>query len=989
MLWATQFCKDVARLIGDTRLVPRPRVWICLFCLWTAVFARESMALHTPAQPTTRPTNQLANEPTDQPTSRLLLPPSDWLVGRLLANNFSFGSPASIVAVASGDANTLLSVDLDRDGQVDVAYGDGSVLQIARNTAGLGGTWSTTRSVGTAAGEITGLVTGDLNRDGRSDLVTAAGTEIRLWGNPGATFSEAWIAGTSLTAGVQQGAVAVADLDRDGTLDIVSGGADGVVRLWRNPLPLQGDLTDAWSTVKALPALGGAITAVGIGDLDHDGRPDLVVVSAGASPTIRLWRNPGAPFSADWVESVDLSGTGSLSLPAGQRLVVADLDGDNRLDVAIGDESGTVHAWRNPPAAPFSGGWGTGLALGSVEGDLSGIISADLDNDATLELVGVVESTPAAVVVWESGDEPFGAAWTMNQIGTDDGPLLNACAADLDHDGDLDIVTSGQGGINAWPNQLPPWAVGFDSTGHSVGVNDTWTTALVVADLDGDGDPDLITGELDGRIMAWQNDGTPFDGGWTGHQVGEAATWCELLALAAGDLDNDGDVDLATGYYYGYGPTIWENDGNPFEGEWSWRQIGDQKVGAMELADVDGDGRLDIVGGGGLSWGDTPSEDNRIMVWYAPEAPFSGAWQATDVGLAYYSVLGLDVGDLDNDGDNDIVIGTYHAPPVGDTGNPAPRDQWTDVYQIRAFRNDGGDHWTEFNVGRDPEIETLWIAYHGFWGATVTHVSLADLDSDGDLDIAATEKMEGDFLVMGWQNDGTPFSGELWAPSAVARGEEHNWLHASVYWVEPGDFNRDGDLDLVAGSGEAEPYQVMVWENSGVAFGTVIEDTAWVRHNVGSLGEEAHTGGVADFDRDGDLDLVAGAFVSESGEIRLWENYVAPDLTLDVTPTDQAVAAGQAVTYTAVLTGLYGFDQPVNLWVSGLPPGTEAAWSRNPLLPSGSSVLTLTLPLDNPQRDYYLLAVAIGEGTIKTVPFTLTVTKPAHQIHLPVVLRAY
>lgn len=976
MLWATRFLRGVARLIRDARLMPRLGIWICLFCLWTVIFAGESMATH--------PTNQ----PTNPPTSRLPLTAGDQLVSQSLANNFPFGSPVSIVAVASGDANALLAVDLDKDGQVDMAYGDGSALQIARNTAGLSGMWSTTRSVGTAAGEIVGLVTGDLNRDGRPDLVTAAGTEIQLWGNPGAAFDQAWVVGISLTVGVQHGAVAVADLDRDGALDIVAGGADGIVRLWRNPLALQGDLTNAWSIVKELPALGGAITEVEIGDLDRDGRPDLIVVNGGASPSISLWHNPGAPFSADWVESVDLSGGGTLFLPAAECLVVADLDRDNRLDLVVGDEIGTVYGLRNPGTALFSGAWGTWVALGSVDGALSSLISADLDNDATLELIGIVESTPAQVVAWENGGNPFGTAWTMSPIGTDDGPLMDVWPADLDNDGDLDIVASSQGGIRAWPNQLAPWAVGFDSTGHSVGLHKTYIADLVEVDLDGDGDSDLVTADLDGQIMAWQNDRTPFEGEWTGHQVGVATDWGSLLALAAGDLDNDGDIDLVAGYY---GPMIWENDGSPFVGEWSSQQIGDQKVGALELADMDGDGRLDIVTGGGRPWGDTPSNQNQLTVWHAPEAPFSGAWQAMDVGLAYYSVLDLAVGDLDNDGDNDIVIGTYHAPRQGSVEDPVPQEQWLDVYQIRAFRNDGGDSWTAFDVGRDPKTETLqYVSYHGYWGATVTHVALADLDSDGDLDIAATEKIEGDFMVMGWQNDGTPFSGELWSPSAVAKGESHNWLDDAVWWVEPGDFDRDGDLDLVAGSGEAEPYQVMVWENSGVAFGTVIENTAWVRHNVGALGEETWSGDVADFDRDGDLDLVAAAYDSVSSEIRLWENYVAPDLALTITPAIRDVAAGQAVTYTAAVTGLYGFDQSVNLWVSGLPPGTEAAWSHNPLLPSGSSVFTLTLPLDSLQGDYSLLAAAIGGGAIKTAPFTLTVTtRPTHQIHLPVVLRAY
>jgi hypothetical protein len=974
----------VVRVIRGARLIPRSEIWFCLLCLWTLVSVGRSTAAPWPSTVPATSLSQVFPSPggrsVDQP--RFTEP--------AIVSNPAFEPPVYVVPSETG-ADALALADLDRDGRVDVACAAGPALRIARNTTGMGGAWPISCTVGAAPEGIVKLATGDLNRDGHSDLVAAAGTEIRLWGNPGAAFSDVWVTGAVLMVpeGVQQGALALADLDRDGALDVVAGGADGVVRLWRNPLGLQGDLTDTWSTTRALPGLGATVTAVGIGDLDHDGRSDLIVISDGASPTIRLWRNPGSPFSAGWGESVDLSGGGGLSLPSGQRLVVADLDGDDWLDVIVGDEGGAVRAWRNPGTAPFSGGWGTGLALGSVEGGLRGIISADLDNDATLELAGVGGGTPARVVVWESGEEPFTTAWTISLIGTDAGPLVNAWPVDLDRDGDMDVLTGGQGGIKAWPNQLAPWAVGFDSAGHSVGVNDTWTTALVVADLDRDGDPDIVTGELDGRIMAWQNDGTPLDGDWTGHQVGVEAGWCELLALAAGDVDRDGDVDLVTGYYGSYGPKIWENDGNPFAGEWSWRQIGSQKVGALQLVDIDGDGRLDIVTGGGRPWGDPPSEDNRVSVWYAPEAPFSDTWSTTDAGLAYYSVQGLAVGDLDNDGDNDIVIGTWHAPPVGDAENPVPRDQWQDVYQIRAFRNNGGDHWTKFNVGRDPEIQTLEIVYHGFWGATVTHVSLADLDNDGDLDIAATEMVEGDFLVMGWQNDGTPFSGELWAPSAVAKGEHHNWLEASVFWVEPGDFDRDGDLDLVAGSGVQELHQVMVWENSGVAFGAVIEETAWVRHNVGALGEETQAGGVADFDRDGDLDLAAAAFVNLSNEIRLWENHVAPSFALDIMPGGRLVSLGHAVTYTVVVTGLYGFDQPVSLWVSGRPAGIEAAWSRTSLLPPGSSVLTLTLLSGGLPGDYPLLAVAMGGGAIQTVPFALSTTEPAHQAFLPFMFRTY
>jgi hypothetical protein len=488
-----------------------------------------------------------------------------------------------------------------------------------------------------------------------------------------------------------------------------------------------------------------------------------------------------------------------------------------------------------------------------------------------------------------------------------------------------------------------------------------------------------------GRIIARRNDGTPYDSAWITHTIGQLTEWWELLAMASGDLDNDGDTDLVSGYFYNHGPVIWNNNGNPFTEEWTWVELGTQRIGALALKDINGDGRLDIIAGGGRAWGAPPSDENQVIIWYAPTSPFSDTWQTTTVGEAYYSVLDLDVGDLDNDGDLDIVIGTAHAPPVGDENNPVPRDQWPDVYQIRAFRNDSNDNWTEFDVGRDPEIETLqFVAYHGFWGANVTQVKLVDIDNDGDLDIVATETLEGDFMVMGWQNDGTPFSGELWQPSAIAKGEDHNWILASVWALKPADFDLDGDLDVVVGSDDSEPLQVMVWENSGIAFGEEISDTAWIRHNVGTLGTDIRVIDAADFDRDGDLDIVAGAFTSGASEIRLWDNYVAPDLALGIVPVHQDVIAGQTVTYTVVITGLYGYDQLANLWVSGVPDGMGVSWSKNPILPPGQSVLSITAPLVSIPKEYLLLAVGIGQNATGQVPFTVSISQTQlYPIFLP------
>jgi hypothetical protein len=455
---------------------------------------------------------------------------------------------------------------------------------------------------------------------------------------------------------------------------------------------------------------------------------------------------------------------------------------------------------------------------------------------------------------------------------------LNNVADEMNHI----VRLSGPGIINDgreervdWDSQQLAQFVYFDRTGVVVGAASGHTFALEVADLDGDGDLDLVSADESGSIIVWENNGTPLAGGWPQHQIG---TVYLPVGLAVGDLDRDGDLDLAAAH--ADGPTIWRNDGSPFEGAWSSWQIGALTVGAVRIADMNGDERLDLITGGGLPWWHDPNENNQVTVWQAPELPFSQSWSARDVGLAYYTVMSLDVGDLDEDGDNDIVIGTEHAPTVGDVNNPVPREDWPDVYQVRAFRNDGGWDWTAFDVGRDPKYETFaWVPYVGFWGCAVTHVTLTDLDDDGDLDILSSQRVECDYMVIGWQNDGTPFSGELWAPSAISKGYVHNWLEDSVLWTEPGDFDQDGDLDVVSGGRAVlEPWQIILWENSGITFGEVISDTHWIRHDLVSRGEDVWTVRVGDFDRDSDLDLTSAVHVDGPNEIRIWENR-GPSLT--------------------------------------------------------------------------------------------------------------
>ncbi|MFN4257590.1 MAG: FG-GAP-like repeat-containing protein, partial [Saprospiraceae bacterium] len=187
------------------------------------------------------------------------------------------------------------------------------------------------------------------------------------------------------------------------------------------------------------------------------------------------------------------------------------------------------------------------------------------------------------------------------------------------------------------------------------------------ADLDGDGDSDMIVGSDSGTFRVFRND----DGTFT-ELTGAANPFAGIVVGAHSkpsfaDLDGDGDLDLVVGGFYGTLRT-WRNDagtfteltgaGNPFDG------IDVGFLSTPAFGDVDGDGDLDLVVGSGYG---------TLRTWRNDGGTFS------ELSGAANPLDGIDVGasskpafvDIDGDGDADLVVG-------GSYGT------------FRVFRNDGG-----------------------------------------------------------------------------------------------------------------------------------------------------------------------------------------------------------------------------------------------------------------------------------------------------------
>jgi hypothetical protein len=806
-------------------------------------------------------------------------------------NSLSFGGGTPVFTPAQ-NVTALTAAYLDKDAFPDLVFAAGGDVRIAANTGFPFTGWLAPVVVASGLGRVNEVLAVDVDRDTRTDIVAICGDagngQVLLWRNPGDPFDTTWSEGGTITQStvVTYSAGAVGDLDGDAAPDLVVGGSDGVLRLWRNPMAPGGSFTTDWGAPVEIAVAVGLLPAVGVTDLNRDSRLDLLSLVAS---NLQAWENPGNPFGTLWTTSHTLIGQGSDL----RSLSVADFDGDGRPDPAAGDAAGNLMVWSNPltPGLPFDGGWPSPAVLGTAGEPVLSLIAGDFDHDGWVDLAAGGGGPMRAVRAWRN-DRTLTGVWGAVTLGTRGDAVYALATVDADTDGDPDIL-SGSGAsdtaqVTWWPNTLIHRNAPFPGGVLPVGESASGMSALVQGDLDLDGWPDLVSGSATGEIVIWKNNGNPMQGVWASHVVSDAH---DLMSLALGDLDEDGDLEIVSGHTSPPRLLVWHNvsasgGGPSLDGPWVSSVIGDPGagVGGLAVADVDLDGWPDLVSGSGVHL-DSPSPNHKVTLWHGDSTPFDGPWSFADAAVISYSVNAVAVGDLDLDGWPDISIGTDHAPAMGSADDPVARALWTDAFQVQALRNPGtpfSTPWPVTVVGRDPTTVTLGPEedpshYHGFWGASVLDVKLADFDRDGDLDIVTADDIYADYQVKVWENDGTPFDGQpeafhwTWQPVTVWYGQPPSppWMGGSALTVDVADFNLDGWPDVVPGI----TSWIWVWfQNTGQPFGDYITDTQWIRRASGVSSVDVRAVAAGDYDRDGDPDVACGTNLVAGPEAGLWPN---------------------------------------------------------------------------------------------------------------------
>ncbi|MEM6721095.1 MAG: T9SS type A sorting domain-containing protein [Bacteroidota bacterium] len=661
------------------------------------------------------------------------------------------------------DATSVYSVDIDNDGDNDIIATLKLLDEVVwyENLDGLGN-FSQKQIITSYADSATSVFAADIDGDGNIDVISSSSDDDKIaWyqnlDGQGSFGVQEIISNSADKAE----SVYAADMDEDGDVDVISISEGDNKLAWYENTDGQGTFTTHVITTALIPTIGVVLSNIHVNDIDNDGDMDILVGSK-------------------WFENINNSNTfiprSIISFTDINAVYSSDIDNDGDIDVlltAFGDLQLYINTdglgnFSSPQTITFGSG-------------ISDIYTSDIDNDGNIDIIAGIDGSLYEKVAWFKNLDGAGDFSDWRSVTIDNKGARDAFAADIDGDGDTDILTTFR------RDNKVVWYENLDGLGSfdiekiiTVDIEDC--RSIYGADIDGDGDIDVITASSGDNKLAWYEN-TDGLGNFGTQQIidtnfvhpfsevivtdinndsyldvvsimGEQIVWYvnidglgnfgnqqTLIAIDARsifveDIDNDNDVDIIIGDY-GTSSISWlENiDGQGSFGDIQIITTETNGVSDVYAADIDGDGNKDVV-----SVSSDSGSDNKIA-WYE-NTDGQGNFGPQQIIASDYRATHVYVSDIDNDNDMDVISGGFYnleivwyenTDGLGNFGGEQiVRDLLYNqvIFSTLATDIDGDLDKDILYVSWDsPQV--VWVENTGLLLNTVQGNALIDSDSDG------------------------------------------------------------------------------------------------------------------------------------------------------------------------------------------------------------------------------------------------------------------
>jgi len=695
-------------------------------------------------------------------------------------------------------------------------------------------------------------------------------------------ISEKWRAGLGTGLGALN-SIKSADIDNDGEDELVFGNAQGFVHIleWDSE-------NNGWSDNFHTIDMGGAVKGMEIAQIDDDPQLEIAVGYNWVSDVGKVKIIDGQTLLAEtnWSSGVSWShGQWTAGWPYG--LAMGDLDGDDESEIAMGDDRGflwvvetnTPEIYVGRDITPDEAEWYVDVSakVGKGVADAWGITFGQFDDDEAMEVaVGTKEGW---VAIFDGETEEM--QWKKDMDGNDEADSLcySLIAADLDGDdidelivpqqskmtvfidGDKDnfvedsTIKSGYGLVNSdlfgSSNEELVIADGngkiriMGLTGSSLTTYQEWNTgypmntgAGITVSTNGHSDPWLIHGSDSGMVVAWEiTSQTDHDEVWSTNSDSNENNLYSIegggaYGVAIGNIDNDDTLEMLVGSSSG---RVYAYDGVTYETDWV-SPVLEKNIMGIAVGDLNNDGDNDIAistGNPGEPQVEGEGGEGYLYVFEGTGTSFTQAYQSPNIDAA----LGLTIAELDGSTYPEIGVATGYVEVIDPTAGTSELHG-----NVRVYGYSGSSYGSEWSSNDLGEI--------------VGGIASGDLGGSNDYLVVGTSgdsrndnQVSGEVIVYKrsggtYTTDGTTIDSERYRP----------------YGIAVGDVDNDGEAEIAVGTGDfgdSKPT-ITVYEGSSHS----IEYTKTV--------DTSSVWGVAidDFDSDGFVELIYG---TSGGEVFLYD----------------------------------------------------------------------------------------------------------------------